>query len=487
MANNMALNALQHRDVEHRYRAAQSLIDNVDVQAVEQEVIEKNNCIRTNLLTSNQRKKVNPHGFDYRIGVGPQPEAEYDDHGDEDPSTGTYITVFGPGRRAHWQQFAVARLANPRERPPHHLRSYDGRRYGASPAAGILGQTRCAQSPTLVPGMSNRLVWSAIGAFIAVLVVAVAVLYRDGNDHSTTAGQPASPSRFEAADAAAPAIDPQISEPASPSPADLVEAVPSLDELARLCVDPWSGSGSGCAKALDRRYLREPVGLAGLHNGPSEWNRSAASPAFEGIAWKEVFEDPLGTRAAAQEALSRPECRVSPLETRPDLGAVCAVDEIAKLAMLQAGCVMELVYYKPGFNPWGSPDDLPGWEKRAPDMDAKWWQYEALDEETSMSMEEYYRRRAEIDDARFRFAWRLMRCKAVTDDALAWLDELPTPAAGGHQGRDLTEMAARLGSEWAMRELEQSKQLLDAERRERFERWKQRQQRSQGSESGQAP
>ncbi len=39
---------------------------------------------------------------------------------------------------------------------------------------------------------------------------------------------------------------------------------------------------------------------------------------------------------------------------------------------------------------------------------------------------------AEYDDARFRFAWRLSRCKAVPREALAWLDELPTPAAGGH-------------------------------------------------------
>ena len=331
--------------------------------------------------------------------------------------------------------------------------------------------------------MSTRLVWSVIGTALAVSVVAVAILFWRGGRSAPTVDTPP-PADVHATigdDDTVPFAPDEVSSgsgSATPAPG----RVPSLEDLKRLCIDPWSGLDYGCAEALDRRYRGEPVGLAGLHNGPSEWNRSAAPPAYEGIPWEVVFADPLSTRATAQAALSRAECRVSRPETRPDLGSACAVNEIAILAMLQTACVMELVYYKPGFNPWGSPDDLPGREKRAAEMETKWWQYEALDDEISLSMEEYYRRRAEIDDARFRFAWRLSRCKAVPEDALAWVDELPTPEPGGHQGQDLTEMAARLGSEWAIQELKQSKQLLDAERHERFERWKRRQGESQGRE-----
>ena len=159
-----------------------------------------------------------------------------------------------------------------------------------------------------------------------------------------------------------------------------------------------------------------------------------------------------------------------PTETGADLRAVCSADEIAKLAMLHAGCAMTLVL-QTGFNPWGPPDDVPNEDSRAAELDTAWWQYGALDEDVSLPPDEYWRRRAEIDDARFRFAWRLLQCKAVPEGALAWLEELPTPAAGGHQGRDLTEAAAQLGSDWATRELRQSKHFVEQEWRE----WRERQ------------
>ena len=66
------------------------------VDAVEEDVNEKNDCIRKFMFTKTQRDKVDPHVVDYRMGVGPRPEAEYDDHGDDDPATGTYITVLDP-------------------------------------------------------------------------------------------------------------------------------------------------------------------------------------------------------------------------------------------------------------------------------------------------------------------------------------------------------------------------------------------------------
>ena len=83
-----------------------------------------------------------------------------------------------------------------------------------------------------------------------------------------------------------------------------------------------------------------------------------------------------------------------------------------------------------------------------------------LDDDASSTVEEYWRRRAEIEDDRFRFAWRLRRCGEVPRAALAWLDSLPTPSGSPlsrHQGRALTEAAARLGNEWARRELKQAR------------------------------
>ena len=62
----------------------------------------------------------------------------------------------------------------------------------------------------------------------------------------------------------------------------------------------------------------------------------------------------------------------------------------------------------------------------------------------------YWRLVEEIEEERFRFAWRLHQCRAVPDDALAWVDAFPRPDHGGaDQSFDLSVAAARLGTEWA--------------------------------------
>ncbi len=246
----------------------------------------------------------------------------------------------------------------------------------------------------------------------------------------------------------------------------------SLQDLWHRCPNAWSGISDECARALDARYLREPAGLAPLHKDPWGWDRSLRT-AFDGVTWEEVFTAPVSVREAAREALDRDECRVAEGETRPDLGRTCAADDIAKLAILQAGCVMPMVLHG-GFNPWRPPGEEQTWFGPSDaELDERWaWWVDKLDDDPSLSVEEYWRRRAEIDDARFRFAWRLMRCEAVPESAFAWLDSLPTPTAeptDQHQGAHLTAIAARLGSEWAQREIEQQERIARENRQRRFQ------------------
>ncbi len=244
----------------------------------------------------------------------------------------------------------------------------------------------------------------------------------------------------------------------------------SLEALWHVCPSPWSRIGEECAEALDDRYMREPVGLAQLHDDPIGWERSPPA-AFDGIEWRDVFVDPEQTREAALAALSREECHVAEGERRPDLGETCAADAIAKLAMLHDACVMPLVLHS-GFNPWRAPGQEPTWFGPSDaELDGYWVHWvERLDEDPSLSVEDYWDRRAEIDDARFRFAWRLMRCKAVPETSLAWLDDLPRPTGdpqNQHQGAHLTAIAARLGSEWAQREMEQAEGIARENRKRR--------------------
>ena len=123
---------------------------------------------------------------------------------------------------------------------------------------------------------------------------------------------------------------------------------------------------------------------------------------------------------------------------RPRLRERCAADEMDKLAMLQAACVRPLerdrAYREDGMHDaWAE-----GWR----------WAIEARAEEPDHAT--YWRIVGELKEERFRFAWRLHQCRAVSDDALAWVDAFPKPGHGGDdQSFDLSLASARLGSEWA--------------------------------------
>ena len=252
-------------------------------------------------------------------------------------------------------------------------------------------------------------------------------------------------------------------------------AAPSVADLAYLCPNPWSAIGDDCAAALDRRYQSEPVALAKLHNDVFGWKPAAATAAFDGVAWQQVFADPEYTFRAAMDSLSRPECRVPKGDTRFDLRETCSADEVAKLAMLQTACVMPLVQHG-RYNPWLPPGEEITWSGPTDTQMEDDWRSEAelLDRDTSLTVAEYWQRRAELEDARFRFAWRLMRCERMPRQALAWLEVLGTPTGHSddqHQGRSLTEIAARLGSDWARLELAQDTQIRQQRGRRRIEQW----------------
>lgn len=253
------------------------------------------------------------------------------------------------------------------------------------------------------------------------------------------------------------------------------DVIPSVEDLAYLCPNPWSAMGDDCAAALDHRYLLEPVSLAKLHNDEFGWEPPAAPPAFDGVSWQQVFADPDRTFRAAMDALSRVQCRVPEGETRVDLRDTCSADEVAKLAILQTACVMPLVHHGVS-NPWLAPGEENTWSGPTDTQIEDTWRStaELLDQDTSLTAAEYWQHRTELEDARFRFAWRLMRCERVPRQALAWLDVLPTPSGhpdDQHQGRPLTEIAARLGSDWARLELAQDKQIRQERGRRRIERW----------------
>ena len=83
--------------------------------------------------------------------------------------------------------------------------------------------------------------------------------------------------------------------------------------------------------------------------------------------------------------------------------------------------------------------------------DAFWeWHFDRLDGDPTLSPEEYWQRREEIEDGRFRFAWRRLMCHAVDPSVFAALPALPEAGHDRHQGNHLRRYAARLGNEWAI-------------------------------------
>lgn len=236
----------------------------------------------------------------------------------------------------------------------------------------------------------------------------------------------------------------------------------SVEKLQQLCPDPFGNVSDECVEELDRRYLDEELGVEPLHYDSVGWRSDRdglrtqlISPllALDGITWREVLVDPEATHDAVRDALRKPECLVAENEVRYTHRGHCAADEMSKLAMLQEGCVMTLVM-QGRYNPWQPEGDEDVWDgPSTARVDEDWYAHvEELDNQVDLPSEEYWRRRAEIDDAKLRFAWRLHKCTAVPPIALAWLDVLPTPTGNSgdqHQGADLLALAGRLGSQWA--------------------------------------
>lgn len=224
--------------------------------------------------------------------------------------------------------------------------------------------------------------------------------------------------------------------------------IPTVGELREVCGTPWTTvPGDPCAEALDARYLDESASMYALVGGPMSWvAHRARSEAPPGPSWREVFKNPAATREAVENALARPACHAGGTETS------CAVEEIRKLAVLHEACIEPL--RRNGIrNPW-----RPQWETQSwfgpsdAEKDERWqWNIDALDADASLTVEAYWRRRGEVEEAKYRYAWRLMRCKEAAG-SLDWIDTLPTPSGSPgdeHQGVALVKIAARLGDEWA--------------------------------------
>ena len=249
---------------------------------------------------------------------------------------------------------------------------------------------------------------------------------------------------------------------------------PALDELRRQCPDPWTlPLPVHCADALRRRYEQEGARSTRLHDGTIGWWWPNNAPLAAEVSWVDAFTDPEGTRGIVEEALGKPECAAFVVRDSKEtfgiadgrdatastpLREACAADEAAKLAMLHMGCVLMLVTSgRLDLSPENDADSEAALA-RMRDRDAvahrheePWaWAVEDLDDDPTLTTEEYWARRDEIDDGRFRFAWRRLMCRAVPSETFALLDGLPEPGHDIHQGHHLRRYAGRLGNEWAL-------------------------------------
>ena len=247
---------------------------------------------------------------------------------------------------------------------------------------------------------------------------------------------------------------------------------PSLETLRRLCADPWTdGVPIDCKTALDGRYASEGMRMARLYYQGTLWE-PPPDPLPVEIGWGEAFTDPVATHRAVEKALRSPACakfvvresaeRFGLADVRDsavpaELRGVCAADEAAKLAMLHEGCV-KLLSVAGRFNvemETNADDEAAGTALRERDTAFRHESYwvslvEDLNNEPALTPEEYWHRREEIEDGRFRFAWRRLRCYAVDPAVFAALPTLPEAGRDVHQGNHLRRYAAQLGNEWAI-------------------------------------
>lgn len=258
--------------------------------------------------------------------------------------------------------------------------------------------------------------------------------------------------------------------------------ITSLDELRRLCPDPWTEDvPDACIAALGSRYRQEGMRTVRPHHDGGGWEPSAGPLSAE-VSWEEAFANPEDARRAVEEALAKPECgrfivrdtmeRFGIADDRDNaasahLRKTCAAGEAAKLAMLEAGCVKLLrVGGRLERSSDSHPDDQAAMALlRERDTSHRhetyWtWHVERLDGNTTLTPDEYWARRDEIEDGRFRFAWRRLMCRAVPPETFALLDGLPEPGHDIHQGDHLRRYAGRLGNEWALAVAERNEEEI---------------------------
>ena len=227
----------------------------------------------------------------------------------------------------------------------------------------------------------------------------------------------------------------------------------ALDSLRRVCPSPPDGLSDACMAALQERFWNKPV-LCHAHASPRGlWKPLwLPQPTNDLLLWREVFEDPSALRAEVQAAVRSRACRLRANEFQPQLRRACAADAMARLGALHGACQYSL--YVEGdrrheeWEPEGAEEgDLhfKGWRT--------YWQERRAEVET-LENESYWRTAALQEEAELHHAWRMARCRAVPEAALAPLRELRPPsvyAGSPIDQRDLLIVAAaRLGSEWAI-------------------------------------
>ena len=249
------------------------------------------------------------------------------------------------------------------------------------------------------------------------------------------------------------------------------ELVAALDLLKQVCPSPSDAVAEECMAALEERYWNKPV-LCHVHANPAHGSWKPIwwpQPRNDPLVWRDVFEDPSALRAAVHAAARNRACRLRENELRPDLRQTCAADAMARLGALHGAC--QYVRYMEGnqrFEGWEREGDRPSREspfarRRGTPSQAKsnpqlegwqtYWEERRTEAETLENGTDW-QHAALQEEAELHHAWRMAKCRAVPEAALAPLRELRPPSIYADSPVDQRDLlvvaAARLGSEWAL-------------------------------------
>ena len=296
-----------------------------------------------------------------------------------------------------------------------------------------------------------KLALAAVPVAALVAAAVAAWLLRPGQDavrHPVPAAGPAPQVREM----------PQLAGRVESSAEKLPDAKPEAAVAETACDGSmlWLAAESDCADVLDAAYLDRMVTADGrLFALPVDWSPPEEDPPAGTPTWRELLADPLGDRESAAASLARAECHAAGGQP-PGAETECAGEAIARAGLLQEACVMAMTYHEPAFNPHAPEDEAAGGPLQSVIDDAtfddRWYLHvDDLNSDASLSQDEYWRRRAAVGEARRMFGWRLMRCRQVPRDALAWIPALRTPTGEPFdytQAPTLAIIAGRLGVSW---------------------------------------